>query len=322
MEFKKELQIANVQSIENRLKRIEGGVVTTLLDKFISLGITWHFGGMSDPFQPINKELKITNQIVDVTNRHNIHILFSTKSDDVQSCDIRADLHTFQMSVTNVSNRTDIEPKVPDIERRYRLYRDLKNDGFKVGIRIQPFIPGISTIDILKRFSDADHFIIEGLKLVPQNEEQKSYLLNLLKINRSYFTQKGLLTLIPEYRMKLYKPFIDYFKSHHMSYSISDNDLRYLGNNRCCCGDSLAISSQIDTTCMIKKYGVKYAYDDMVNELKNRDLGSYRCNELFTSNRTNGCITVSDFYKERFYKKSSPFSPYYQHVCQKDLFDN
>lgn len=80
MGFRKELQIANVSSIENRLERIyKSGKCVSFLDVMIQNGITWHCGGMSDPFQPIEKELGVTRDILDVTNKYGIHILFSTK---------------------------------------------------------------------------------------------------------------------------------------------------------------------------------------------------------------------------------------------------
>ena len=37
------------------------------LDALIANGVTWHCGGMSDPFQPINEKLKVTNRIIDIT---------------------------------------------------------------------------------------------------------------------------------------------------------------------------------------------------------------------------------------------------------------
>lgn len=57
------------------------------------------------------------------------------------------------------------------LKSRYRFYRELKDKGCKVGIRIQPFIPNKSTLDIIEMFKDADNITIEGLKMVPQNEE-------------------------------------------------------------------------------------------------------------------------------------------------------
>ena len=259
MEFEKTLKIADVNSIARRLKRVVTDKTykkTHFLDVLIANGITWHCGGMSDPFQPVEAELGVTKSIVDVTNRYGISILFSTKSDSIYNVDARPDLHSFQLSVSNVHDRKDIEPNVPDIEKRYGFFQELKRRGFKVGVRIQPFIPSVSGIDIVRMFSEADHFTVEGMKLVPQNAEQKEYMLKTVGLTSAHFTQMGLLTLLPDIRARLYRPLIDYFERHHKSYSISDNDLRYIGNNDCCCGDALIHkSSGMDTTLMIKKHG-------------------------------------------------------------------
>ena len=317
MEFEKELQIGNVQLVEKKLNKVitKGDVdYNCFIDVLIGKNITWHCGGMSDPFQPIEKKLHITKDLVDVTNKYGIHILFSTKSDTTYDVDIRPDLHTFQLSVTNVDNRKDFEPNVPNIEDRYNFYRSLKDRGFKVGIRIQPFIPDVATLELIEMFGDADHFTVEGLKLVPQNKEHKDLILNLTKLSKDDFTQMVLLNLKPEIRLELYKPFIEYFKKHNLSYSIADNDLRYLGNNLCCCGDALVNKSTgFDVTAMINKYGRYYAKEQIDEELFYNDYRDCKCNHLFTSNRQEGCVSVQDFYDKRFYRKSSPFSPKYQY---------
>lgn len=49
-----------------------------------------------------------------------------------------------------------------------------------------------------------------------------------------------------------------------------------------------------------------------------------KCNQLFTSNRQEGCATVQEFYDKRFYRKSSPFSPQFQYgqeEKQVNIFD-
>lgn len=319
MEFRKELMIANVGSIERRLNRLKKSEPKSFLDKMITSGVTWHCGGMSDPFQKVENELKITQKIVEITNLNNISILFSTKSDTSYDVNIRPDLHSFQLSVSNIDNRIDIEPNVPNIENRLSFFRYLKKEGFKVGIRLQPFIPNVTNIEIVKMFEGADHFTIEGLKIVPQNKEQKEFVYNDLNIEKSLFTQKGLLTLKPQYRIQQYKPFIEYFESNGISYSISDNDLRMLSNNKCCCGDKLiSKSTDFNTTAMIMKYGVNYSLSDIENELKPYNINDCAVNNLFTSNRTNGCRTVIDFYNKRINEKTSPFSPKFQYKIQTD----
>lgn len=323
MEFDKELQVADVASIERRLERVikrHDFQRDNFLNSLILGGVTWHFGGMSDPFQPCNRELRITNQIIDVANKYGVTILFSTKSDTLHDANVRPDLHTFQMSVSNINDRKDIEPNVPDIQSRINLFRFLKKQGFRVGIRIQPFIPEISTLDIVKVFGDADHFIIEGLKVIPQDGEQKDYCFGELGQDHKHYTQKGLLNLKPELRMKFYKPFVEYFENNGLSYSISDNDLRWMGNNRCCCGDALvAKSSGFDTTALCMKYGKCWGLQDALESV-----GEYRqckANELVASNRVRGCSTVEDFYRKRYRQPTSPMSPLFQHHPYPSLFD-
>lgn len=312
-EFEKTFQVANIPAVEKRLDRIFNQNKydkTNFLDVLIADGITWHCGGMSDPFQPIERKYHITEQLIDICNKYDISILFSTKSDDLYNANIRPDLHTFQFSISNIDNRKDIERNVPDIERRYQLYKQLKKDGFKVGIRIQPFIPNVTTLEIVKMFEDADQFTLEGLKLVPQNKEHKEEVLEVVGLSKECFTQMGLLNLKPEIRLKMYEPFIEYFKEHDIPYSIADNDLHHMGTNLCCCGDRLVKkSTTFNNTFMCQKYGKCYGKEQIDEELFNAGVRDCKCNHLFTSNRQEGCISVQDFYDKRFYRKSSPFSP-------------
>lgn len=315
-EFAKDIQVANLKQVERKLQQIfDNGKAdeTNFLDTLIANRITWHCGGMSDPFQPIEKEYHITSQMIDICNKYNISILFSTKSDTVYGADIRPDLHTFQLSITNIDNRKDIEPNVPDIKSRYRFYRDLKSAGFRVGIRIQPFIPNVSTLDIVKMFEDADNFTLEGIKLVPQNQQHKDYLLQTLSLNRNDFTQMGLLNLKPDIRLEMYKPFIEYFDAHSIPFSIADNDMHYLGTNKCCCGDRLITkSTSFNNTAMLHNTGKTYTKENVTEAIIADGYQSCKCNHLFTSNRQEGCVTVQDFFDKRFDRKSSPFSPKFQ----------
>lgn len=309
MEFDKVLQIANLKLLDKRLEKIFNGKGDNknFLDVLIKNGITWHCGGMSDPFQPIEQKLGITTQMLEITNKYNISILFSTKSNTVYDWEnLNPDLHTFQLSVTNVDDRKDIEPNVPSFTSRVEFYKELKSKGFKVGIRIQPFIPGVSDERIIEYFKDADYFTIEGLKLVPQNKEQKDYLLGLLKIPRENFTQMGLLNLKPEIRLELYKPLIKKLEEYNIPYSIADNDLHYMSKSKCCCGEPLVKkSTDFNNTALFFK-NKDYDLSDVKECLG--DCSNCKANHLFTSNRQEGCTTVLEFFEKRFDRKSSPFS--------------
>lgn len=54
--------------------------------------------------------------MIDICNKYNISILFSTKSDTTYGANLNPNLYTFQLSVTNVNSNKLLEPAVPDIE--------------------------------------------------------------------------------------------------------------------------------------------------------------------------------------------------------------
>lgn len=109
---------------------------------------------MSDPFQPCEEHHHITADAIELMKRYDISCLFSTKSDNLYHALPDPDLHAFHLSITNTQEHTDWEPNVPAYSSRKRFYRQLKDAGYKVGIRIQPFIPGLTTTDIIDDFSD------------------------------------------------------------------------------------------------------------------------------------------------------------------------
>lgn len=324
MEFEKSLQVGDEKYVERKLKKIfdDNNInKDNLLEVLISQGITWHAGGMSDPFQPSEERFQATKRLIDITNKYNICILFSTKGFSTYDVDIRPELHTFQLSITNIDNRKDIEPNVADIKERYKFYRSLKDRGFKVGIRIQPFIPGITDERIVEMFKDADYFTIEGLKIVPQNKEHKDFIINKLGIPRESFTQMGLLNLKPEIREDLYKPFLEELERYNIPYSIADNDLHYISSGKCCCGDPLIRkSTNFNTTAMAKKYGLMWTKKQLLKEVDLSSCGNCIAKHLFTSNRTEGLNTVKEFMDKRYDRKSSPFSPKFFY-CNKENND-
>ena len=140
-----DFQIADIDYVDMKLKKIlVDGIVNpeTFSDVLIANDYTWHLGGMSDPFQPCEDTYHVTEELYRMTAKYGISILASTKTCNLYGAwkYLNPDLHTFQMSVSNVFNHS-IEPNIPKIEQRLRLYKELKQKGFRVGIRIQPFIP-------------------------------------------------------------------------------------------------------------------------------------------------------------------------------------
>lgn len=309
----KQEDTCNIQWLKNKFNKIYNHYDVNkkdFLEQLLKRRITLHGGGQSDCFQPREKHENITKQVVEICNEYEQTILFSTKSDTTYNVPVTPELHSFQLSISNMVNH--LEDNVPGITNRIRFFDKLKNEGYKVGIRIQPFIPELTELEhIIDCFKDADHFTIEGLKLVPQNIQHNTRLLEYIGLSREDFKQMGLLNLYPEVRLWYYTPLIEYFEEHGISYSIADNDLHYLTNNDCCCGDKLIPkATTFNNTFLLQNYK-DYTLDDVFDELG--ELKYCNCKGLFTSNRLNGCTTVEEFYKERFPKKSSPFSPQFQY---------
>lgn len=320
MEHEKEMKVGDVDYIKRKLNKIFDNNdynENNFRDKLIADKITWHCGGLADPFQHTENKYEITKKVVDITNEYDISILFSTKSDKLYDVNLKPNLHSIQMSITNLQNH-NIERNVPSISKRIKLFKYLKKRGFKVGIRIQPFLPGITEDEIVDVFKDADYFTIEGLKLVPQNKKHKTKILNELNLNRSIFTQMGLLNIKPEIREKLYEGIIKKLEKYNLPYSVADNDMHYKTKSKCCCGENLVKkSTSFNKTALYYKYG-DYDKEDLYKELG--EYANCKVNHLFTSNRQEGCTTAKSFFDKRFHRSSSPFSKEFDYIKRQRLF--
>lgn len=308
------LQVANCHAAERTFRRVlidKQVAPTKFLDVCISQNLTIHAGAMGDPLQPAEAYLHATREFLALCSDYDRHVVLSTKSASLYGADIDPSHVSIQMSVSNIMNRRDIEPNVADIRQRIRFFNALKDAGVRVGIRIQPFLPGVSGVNILELFKDADHYVIEGLKLVPQNAEHIQQMLKTLGLPREDFKAiGGHLCIRPELRLELYKPLIAYCESNNLSYSVADNDLRVLGNNICCCGDALVNkSTSFNTTALIAKYGVNYTKEQMLAEVRNSSFAQCKASHLAASNRQQFGTTVEEILTTKFDVRQSPSSP-------------
>ena len=306
--------VPNIRWLENKFRKVyDEEMVDTgnFLEVLLSDRVTLHGGGLSDCFQPCELECHYTRDIVELCNNYEQTILFSTKSDNYYDVPLNPQLHSFQLSITNTID-CNIEPYVPSFSKRYAFYTKLKDEGFRVGVRVQPYIPSITDVEqIIELFMEADHFTIESIKLVPGNPNNNE-LLKQFGLKKTDFTQLGLLNLKPSIRLDLYRPVIRLLEEYGLSWSIADNDLHYLGNNYCCCGDGLIGKGILfSNTFLIRELGtLDYSLDDVFGFAEG--YLDCKCSSLYNSDRRNGCVTVRDFYLDRFGRKSAIFSPCFQ----------
>lgn len=270
--------------------------------------ITLHGGVQCECFQPIEKKLKRTQKAVEICNEYDLDILFTTKTDNLYSVPINPNNHSFSLSISNLHNDS-LEPNVPSIDKRYEFFKKLKDEGYNVSIRLEPFIPTLTEWrEIIDKFEDADHFHIECIRLTPQNKENVNMILKKINMDKSQFKQKGMLRLWEDYRLELYQQILDYFNEKGLSYSFNDSDMHHLSNNSCCCGDKLVKkTTTFNKPYLYHKYGINYNYSNLMDELGT--MCDCNVRSLFASNRVGNLKTISEFYKDRWDSSKSPMSP-------------
>ncbi|MBP5421688.1 MAG: hypothetical protein J6Y78_04500 [Paludibacteraceae bacterium] len=319
---KKTENTPNVQWMINKFIRIyddKDVIQHNFLEKLLEQRVTLHGGTTSDCFQYLEEKEKNTKELVEICNEYDQNIIFTTKGCSYYDVPVDSEHHTFQFSVTNHYNDKFIEPNVPPFDDRVEFYKKLIDEGFKVGLRLQPFIPNVTDlVKILDYFREVSHITISGIKFMPQQIDNE--FIEYIKLDRKDFINRGLYSVKDEIRFRIYQPLIEYIESLGYSWNVSDNDMRFLGTDNCCCGDKLCDNpTEFDTTHLIKKYGLNYSLENGLEEI-----GVYYdcdCKRQFTSNRMGDCRTVSDFYKSRFDNSQNPLSPKAQYKKKISLDD-
>lgn len=140
--------VADLEKIERKIERLEPGTIVRL-------------GGMTDCFQPLEKELEITKGTIMLLNKYGIGYLIVTKSDLI--CEymniLDKDLAHIQISVTWIPCE-----KAVSTERRIKAIETLYDAGFDVAVRLSPFVPQFVDFDRLNRIR-CDKIIVEFLRV-------------------------------------------------------------------------------------------------------------------------------------------------------------
>lgn len=113
-------------------------------------------GTNTDPYQPIEKDWRITRQILEVLAQTDHPLTITTKSDRVvRDLDILAPmaargLAAVAMSVTSLDPKiaATVEPRAPHPERRLKAVRQLADAGVPTYVSIAPVIPAITDHEI------------------------------------------------------------------------------------------------------------------------------------------------------------------------------
>ncbi|MDR6192848.1 DNA repair photolyase [Agrobacterium pusense] len=264
---KRRLQAAEPDALRRRLERVDSGAKpASMIDEMLSAKIPIHFGGMSDPFNPLEHEMRTTYKLLEVLASFDYPTVISTKSDicvqDEYIALLKRRNFVTQISLSSGSDelveRMDIG--APNATRRLLAIRALADAGAVATCRIQPVLPkredDVPELIELLAQAGARHVSVEHLKLAvePSNHLRLSSALGFDV--KQYFeeagsTRVGREWVLPvEYRVKQQIEHRHLAHRSGMLYGAADSDLLHLSDGSSCCSgvDLLGLKSRFTFT--------------------------------------------------------------------------
>lgn len=115
-----------------------------------------NLGASTDPYQPIERKLRVTRSILEVLQRHRHPVTIVTKSALIErDLDILMDMARDELVAAFVSVTTldaalkrKLEPRAPSPAARLHAVRALRHAGIPVGVFVAPVIPAVTDHEI------------------------------------------------------------------------------------------------------------------------------------------------------------------------------
>jgi DNA repair photolyase len=203
----------------------------TILTKWCDFDIPIHWGGMSDPFQPIEKEMKKSLECLEYLSDTKYPFIFSTKGILVTQPDYLELLKNSncvgQVSITQNNFIDKYEKGAPNFNSRIEMIEKLAPVVKRLIVRIQPYLPYFlkDVLEYLDIYQKCGVYgvTVEGLK----NSTNKNPTTE--KVAGDYCIPKDI----------LYNDFVRIKEKCHeleIKFFAGENRLRNMGDSLCCCG--------------------------------------------------------------------------------------
>lgn len=221
------LKVEKDGGIDSLKNFVEGN--RNAMTRWCDWDIPIHWGGVSDPFQPIEKKHRTTLQALKYLRETQYPFVVSTKGRlvaDDEYLDIIKDCRCV-VQISMVCGEYDkLEPGAPSFEERVEMARKVAATGIRVNARVQPYMTQVkdSVMDSIEKFADAGVYgvIVEGMKFqrkIKGLEKVGADFVYPMSILKSHFSQIREKT--HELGMKFYS---------------GENRLRSMGDSLTCCG--------------------------------------------------------------------------------------
>lgn len=210
-----------------------------------------HCGGMSDPFQSREWDLKLTYELIKLSNEYNYPIMFSTKTDhlpDEYFEILNPELHAFQVSILGWSDDyiKKWEYNTPSASNRAKFVKELRDRGFWCSVRIQPIIDIEECELLMHHMKDIpSYYSVEHLHVISDSHLARKSVEDKFTHKEDLFFNRSVIEFKPEVKLKNVKRLIEVANSYGVKVGAADNDLHFMSQSRCCCGTDL-IGSNFD----------------------------------------------------------------------------
>ncbi|MEM1639103.1 MAG: radical SAM protein [Desulfurococcaceae archaeon] len=211
----------------------------------------------SDPYPPVEENLKLTRHTLEILVRHNVKILITTKSNLVvrDSDVIKRAPASVMITITTLDDKLAriIEPNAPPPSDRIKAVEELRKQGVPVGVRIDPVIPFINDDphdlkELATRVIQAGalHIVTSSFKAKMNNLKRLSEYLPRDIANKliSLYREKGTwihgyLYLNTNTRRSMLQPVITVAREYGITYATCREGLMELFNAPTCDGSHL-----------------------------------------------------------------------------------
>lgn len=150
--------VADISKIRKTINKINPDTVKAV-----------RLGGMTDCFQPTEREYKVTYHTIEALNEKRIPYLIVTKSnmvaDDEYLQVLDKDLAHIQITVTTTDdNLSKTYEKAPTPSARIKAIEKLQENGYDISLRLSPYIPDYVDLNILNNVK-CDKILVEFLRV-------------------------------------------------------------------------------------------------------------------------------------------------------------
>ncbi len=282
------LQITDPNNLIARFERIESGLIRSAVDEFIDRRIPIQFGGMTDPFSPLEEHSGTSLKILEILSERRYPTLISTKGSLVRSERYAELLSTgnylvrFSISILPEATRAIVEPGMESYGELLEAIEHLTGMGVACAVRLQPVFPTFEYLafDIVKACQrhGAKHVTFEYLKLPVDDlnaklcEVRSADGRTMIQVYREANAERqGRELVLPAvYKLGFVREISTYARELGITVGFGDNEfLPFSDGKSCCNGADLHLSNSnifdanVASIVRSKSVGQKIQFSDI-----------------------------------------------------------